>query len=428
MAHTANRAQQHTPAPAGQPAAAPAVPATPAGHPPALPDYPRARIPTKPVLSRASFGGGGHAPSILDVREARLVTSGRVAIALALRQMGVGAGDRVLVPSYHCASMIEPVVWLGATPVFYRIHGDTQVNLDDVAAKLAGAKVLLATNYFGFPQNLSALRAFCDQHGLMLLEDCAHCFLGEHNGQPVGSFGDYAIASTMKFFPIYEGGCLVSARHSLAPVRLEAGGFKFEAKMAVNAFEDGFEYKRLRSVQRLLALPLGLKNFVLGQLKRRGKGAPPAMAPRSSEGGFGFDPAWLHKRGSLFTRLMLRLVSRGRMGALRRRHYQRLQAALAGLPGCRPLHAALPERVYPWVFPLYVERPEPVFDSLKRDGVPIVRFAEFLWQGVDASVCSASAELSRHVLQFPCHQELQEQELDWMIDQIKAALLAARAP
>eukprot|EP01034_Spumella_vulgaris_P025007 gene25007-31410_t len=56
-----------------------------------------------------------------------------------------------------------------------------------------------------------------------------------------------------------------AARHSLAPVRLQAGGFKFEAKMAVNALEDGFEYKRLDTVRRLLALPLGLKNFLLGQ-------------------------------------------------------------------------------------------------------------------------------------------------------------------
>eukprot|EP01032_Pedospumella_encystans_P026975 gene26975-30494_t len=289
MAPIADRAPQQSPAPAS-----PAAP--PAGHPPVLPNYPRAHVPTRPVLSRDSFRrGGGPAPSILDTRDP-------------------AAGDQ-----QRFASMIEPVVWLGATPVFYRIHADTQVNLEDVAAKLAGAKVMLATNYLGFPQNLSALRAFCDQHQLMLLEDCAHCFLGEHNGKPVGSFGDYAIASTMKFFPIYEGGCLVSARHSLAPVRLQAGGFKFEAKMAVNALEDGFEYKRLDTVRRLLALPLGLKNFLLGQLKRHSHGAPAAMAPRSSEGGFGFDPAWLHKRGSLFSRLMLRLVSRGRMGELRRR-------------------------------------------------------------------------------------------------------------
>lgn len=401
------------------------------GAPTPLPvDYPRARIPAKPVLSRASFSGrGAHTPSILDAREVRLVTSGRVAIAMALRQMGVGPGDKVLMPSYHCASMIEPVVWLGATPVFYRIHTDTSVNLDDVAGKVDGAcKVMLATNYFGFPQNLSALRAFCDARGLMLLEDCAHSFLGEHKGQPVGSFGDYAIASTMKFFPIYEGGCLVSARHSLAPVNLHSAGLSFEAKMAFNALEEGFEYQRLSTLQRLLALPLGLKNFLWSQIKRRRTGAAPAMAPRSSEGAFGFDPAWLDKRAALFSRLMLKLVSRTRMGALRRSHYQRLQAALAGLPGCRPLHPTLPDGVYPWVFPLYVTDPEPLFASLKNDGVPIVRFAEYLWQGVDATVCSASVELSRHVLQFPCHQELQEEELSWMINKIQTALLAQAAP
>lgn len=403
-----------------------AAAATPQPDGPAA--YPRSRIPTRPVLSRASFSGRGGrpVPSILDVRQARLVSSGRVAIALALRSMGIGPGDRVLVPSYHCASMVEPVIWSGATPVFYRIHGDTSVDLDDVAAKLApGTRVLMATHYFGFPQNLPLLRAFCDTHGLQLLEDCAHAFLGEYRGQPLGSVGDYAIASSMKFFPIYEGGCLVSARHSLAPVALRSAGPGFEAKMAFNALEDGFEYGRLAWLRRLLSLPLGLKNLLWRQIKRRRPAAAQAVAPGSSEGGFGFDPAWLTKRSALFSRLMLRLVSRPRMGRLRRHHYQRLQAALAGLPGCRPLHAALPDGTYPWVFPLLCDDPEPLFRSLKNDGVPIIRFAEYLWPGVDASVCPHSVALSRHVLQFPCHQELGEAELAWMIDKITAALLAA---
>ena len=168
-------------------------------------DYPPPRIPTAPILSFASlnFEGGKRPPSILDAGETRFVTSGRVAIALALRQMKVSADDSVLVPSYHCASMIEPVIWAGATPVFYRINSDTSVNLDDIAAKVnASTKVLMVTNYFGFPQDLTKIRAFCDAHGLLMLEDCAHSFLGEHNGKSVGSYGDYAIASSMKFFPI----------------------------------------------------------------------------------------------------------------------------------------------------------------------------------------------------------------------------------
>ncbi|MDB5936855.1 MAG: hypothetical protein JWQ01_4199 [Massilia sp.] len=393
------------------------------------PQFPPASAPVSPVLSFDSFFRDGAPPvrSILDAGEWRAVTSGRIAIALALRQMDVGPGDSVLVPSFHCASMIEPVTWSGATPVFYRINPDTSINLDDISAKLDGTtKVLMVTNYFGFPQDLSSIRAFCDRHGLKMLEDCAHCFLGEHKGQPVGSYGDYAIASSMKFFPIYEGGMLVSNRHSLEPVRLRSAGKGFEAKATLNALEDSFQYRRLGAVKALLWLPLATKDFLWRSIKKRKPAGAQSMVPGSSEGGFSFDPAWLDKRSSIFSRWMLKLVSRPRMGALRRKNYLKIAAALDGLPGCRPLFANLPEGVYPWVFPLLTENPQPVFNTLKSQGVPIIRFGEYLWPGVDATVCANSVDLSKRVMSFSCHQELREQELDWMIVQIKEALQAHR--
>lgn len=386
---------------------------------------PTSPIPLSPVLSFAAFLHGGHPPvrTIVDAGPARLVTSGRVAIALALREMAVGAGDEVLVPAYHCASMIEPVIWSGARPVFYRVRADTEIDLDDLARRVTPrTRVLMATNYFGFPQPLDRLRMFCDAHAIMLLEDCAHSFLGEYQGKPLGSFGDYAIASSMKFLPIYEGGCLVSARHPLNGVRLRSAGAGFETKVAINGIEEGCQYRRLGLLRHLLALPIALKNTLWQCMKARNPARAQALSPGSSEGGFSFDPEWLDKRSSVYSRLILRLVSRRRMGALRRRHYLRLQAALAGLPGCRPLFPVLPEHVYPWVFPLWVERPQHVFAALKRAAVPVLRFGEFLWPDPSAAVCEASVELSRHVMQFPCHQELRADELEWMIVQIRAAL------
>lgn len=405
----------------------PAVGGTQAPSAPA----PASPIPLSPVLSAASFLHLGHPPvrSIVDAGAARLVTSGRVAIALALREMAVGAGDEVLVPAYHCASMIEPVIWSGARPVFYRIRANTEIDLDDLERRVTPrTRVLMATNYFGFPQPLDKLRAFCDGHGIQLLEDCAHSFLGEYRGKPLGSFGDYAIASSMKFLPIYEGGCLVSARHALDGVRLRSAGAGFEAKVAINALEEGCQYRRLGPLRHLLALPMALKNALWQRMKARNPARAQPLSPGSSEGGFSFDPAWLDKRSSLYSRLMLRLVSRRRMGALRRRHYLRLQAALADLPGCRPLFPALPDQVYPWVFPLWVEQPRQVFAALKRAAVPVLRFGEFLWPDAAAAVCDASVELSRHVMQFPCHQELRDDELEWMIVQIRAALTAGAQP
>ena len=76
------------------------------------------------------------------------------------------------------------------------------------------------------------------------------------------------------------------------------------------------------------------KSLLWGAIKQHRQGAP-SLAPGSSDGGFSFDPRWLDKRSALLSRLMLRLVSRNRMGALRRRNYLRLQEALAGLPGIR---------------------------------------------------------------------------------------------
>jgi len=391
--------------------------------------FPPAKVPTAPVLSMASFRseGGKRVPSILDAAEVKFVTSGRVAIGLALKEMGVGPNDSVLVPSYHCASMIEPVIWAGAKPIFYRIRRDTSVDLDDLATKLDGStKVLMATNYFGFPQDLPALRAFCDTHGLKLLEDCAHSFLGECKGKPIGSYGDYAIASSMKFFPIYEGGCLASARHSLVSVNLHSAGMGFEAKVVFNTFEDGFEYQRLTGIKVLLWLPMAVKNFLWGQIKARKASGVKSLSPGSSDGGFGFDPNWLAIRSSYFARTVLKLTSRRRMAELRRANYLKLFNAVRELPGCRPLFPSLPEGVYPWVFPLVVDDTKRVFKTLKCDGVPIIRFGEYLWQGVDASVCAASVELSQGVLQFPCHQELRPKEIDWIIAKIKDALQTQR--
>jgi dTDP-4-amino-4,6-dideoxygalactose transaminase len=388
----------------------------------------RPPIPLAPVLSLASFrrGGAARARTVLDAGEARFVTSGRVAIALALREMGVGPGDKVLVPAYHSLSMVPPVLWRGAEPVFYRVRPDTSVDLADVAAKLdSSVRVLMATHYFGFPQQeIATIRAFCDAHGIKLLEDCAHCLIGEHQGQPIGSWGDYAAASSMKFLPIYEGGVLVSARHSLEKVDLRPGGLRFEAKIALNSLEKGFAHGRLGAARAALWLPMAAKDALWRLAKARRPQGSAALAPDSSDSSFNFDPGWVDKRSSWFSRTMTRLASPGRIAAARRSNYERLDAALGGLSGGRPLYPRLPQGACPWVYPFVADDPEPLFARLRDAGVPVVRFGQPLWQGVDARVCANSADLSRRVLAFPVHQELRERELDWMIDAIRKALPA----
>lgn len=387
----------------------------------------RPLIPLAPVLSAASFRRAANTPArtVLDAGAYRLVTSGRVAIALALRELGVQAGDTVLVPAYHSPSMIPPVLWREATPVFYRVGPDARVDLDDLASKIdAGTRAVMVTHYFGFPQDMTPIRALCDARGIALVEDCAHAFIGEHAGQPLGSWGDYAIASSMKFFPIYEGGALVSKTRGLDGVRVRSAGAGFEAKALLNSLERGFAYGRLPAVQAALWLPLRAKSALWGLLKRGRKTPARALAPDSSDSSFNFDPRWLDKRSSLFARGMLRLASPARIQALRRSHYARLDAALRDLPGIRPLHAQLPDGACPWVFPLLTDEPEALFARLKALGVPLTRFGHPLWAGMAADTCPNAAMLSRQVLSLPCHQELRATEVDWLIEAVRKAVLA----
>ena len=367
-------------------------------------------------------------PGVLEAGTAQLVTSGRVALALALRELGVKDGDTVLLPAYHSLSMVPPVLWRGAAPAFYRVGMHAAVDLDDVARKLdPRVKALVVTHYFGFPQDMTRIRAFCDAHGLALVEDCAHCFFGEHAGRPVGSFGDYAIASSMKFFPAYDGGVLVSNRHPLA-LTLRPAGAGFEIKALLNTLELGFAYGRLPLLRALLAAPLAAKDLLWRALKaarRAAPGLPPSsgLAPASSDSGVEFDPAWVDKRASWIARRLLRRASGERIVARRRANYLQLEGALGQLPGCRPLHAQLPDGACPWLFPLLVDDPEPVFARLCASGVPVTRFASTLWPGMDVATCANSAALSRRVLAFPVHQELRDDELAWLCERARAALV-----
>lgn len=392
------------------------------------PHYPRPKIPLHPVLSLGSLGRspGKAPPSVLNAGDHVFVTSARFAIALALAQMKIGPHDKVLVPAFHCTSMVSPILHVGATPVFYRIRPDTSIDLDSVGALLdASVKAILVPNYFGFPQDLQGIRTFCDKHGIFMLEDCAHAFFGECGGKPLGSFGDYAVASTWKFFPVLDGGCLVSSRRPLDRASLRALGPYQEIKLVVNTLERACEYGRLPLLKLLTSLP----GRVRALLKRNRQdprnqehGAPATQAsvavdePR-------FDSHLADKLPSYISRIVVRFAGKRRAAIKRRENYLYLQARLGALDGIRFLHPTLGDGIYPYVFPVVVDAPEIAFPILKNRGVPILRFGEFLWPGIDETVCPVSADLSRRVFQFPCHQELTTSELDWMVDEIRSAFL-----
>ena len=370
--------------------------------------------------------------SILSAGWILPVTTGRMGLSLALEHMRIRTEDEVLIPAYHCNSMVEPVVHAGARPVFYRVREDASVDLDDVKRRLASrTRALMVTHYFGFPQDLTQIRAFCDAHALVLIEDCAHVFFGEHAGKSLGSYGDYAFASPMKFLPTYDGGCLISHRHRIDRIPTRLPSWRFSAKAMVTILGRSVHYRRLGPLRILVGTPFQVKRLLRGG-GRGGGGLATVEAvveqPRYGFDGYfsgragEFDPAWIHTGMSLTSRAIMALAGKSRVFTKRRANYRALREGLAGLSGGRALYPELPASVAPYVFPFLVDDPQRVFPALKRQGVPISRFGEYLWEGFDRSICPMAVEFSRRVLQFACHQELTDAELAWMIATIRQVM------
>jgi perosamine synthetase len=363
--------------------------------------------------------------SVLDIKYTCMTTSGRYAIALALEHAGIKPDDVVLIPAYHCEAMVVPVKWIKAKPAFYSINADTSINLDDIKKKITPqVKIIIVTHYFGFLQNLTAIRDLCDQQGILLIEDCAHAFFGTNDHhQSVGKTGDYAIASSMKFLPVYEGGILCSETIDLKDIKLISPSPGFQLKSFINTLERSLAFNRLGMIGKLLNALLALKEALWTSLKRlKSSSVQASFGPSSSDGGYDLDAEWVNKTLSWPSRLIIKLADLNNSAHRRQENYRKLHVALAKIPNSRPLFETLPLNVVPWVYPLYIDKPDRYFSKLKMQGVPIWRFGEFLDPQVDEKLCPVSVEYSKHIFQFPCHQSISDQDIDWMTNRITQTL------
>jgi len=385
--------------------------------------FPAPVVPVVPVLSGATLFSRrvSNLPDVRELPHVLYTSSGAAAIALALRHAGVREGEEVLLPAYHCLSMVEPVQAIGARPVFYPVRADLSVAEDDLATRIGPAtRALLVTHFFGFLQDLDPIRVLADRHGLILIEDCAHAFLGRVRNRSVGTSGDYAIASARKFFPIFDGGCLASVRHEVGGLKMHSAGAMFQVKAGINILEEGFQFGRLRFFYLLLGWTLTLKDIIWRALKRpAGEGNETSTESTPRSGFQYFVPERTQAAMSIPSRIVMGLSGTRRIVERRRANYRRIVDGLSGLSNGRPLYENLPEGVAPYMVPYIVDWPEIVFPKLKNLGVPIYR-----WETLATDSCTISNDYSRRLLQLPCHQELRNSEMEWMIGCIRDTLSA----
>lgn len=143
------------------------------------------------------------------------VNSGTAALEVALRVLGIGPGDEVILPSYVCAAPWLAVQRVGATARLADIEPETY-GLDPASARKAltsRTKAIIVPHLFGLPADLTAL----EQLGVPLIEDCAQTLGATERGRAVGSVGLLTVCSfyATKLICAGEGGMVLSRDASL---------------------------------------------------------------------------------------------------------------------------------------------------------------------------------------------------------------------
>ncbi|NUP87814.1 MAG: DegT/DnrJ/EryC1/StrS family aminotransferase, partial [Burkholderiaceae bacterium] len=398
--------------------------------------------PKTPLLGWSAFlpGAGMRFPAVDGTRYRAHTTSGRAALWAALRQMDLPPGSGVLVPTYHCPTMVAPIVLAGHRPVYYAIGEDGLPLLESIAEPAAsGARAMFVAHYFGLPASLHAVRAWCDAHGVVLVEDCAHSFFGMAGDRPVGQWGDYATASLSKFFPVMEGGLLASQRHPLRALRLANAGLRYQVKSLLDPIELGAQFGRLPGLQHLLALALRMKPQGRPSLPEgRPVNAAASDADSTASSDADSDPSSDDDRDTMrqsdmrrvgqasgwATLALYHLLPRQGIVRKRRENYHRLARGLQSLPGARLLHPQLRPDAVPYVCPLWVEgaaRADAVYARMRDDGLAVYRW-DRLWPGVPRDTRDFGIRWSHEVIQLICHQDLRAGQIDHTVAAAKRLL------
>ncbi|MBV9804534.1 MAG: DegT/DnrJ/EryC1/StrS aminotransferase family protein [Solirubrobacterales bacterium] len=182
----------------------------------------------------------------VGARHTRCLSSCSAALLLAMRGLGIGAGDEVLVPAMTFVASANAVEHVGAKPVLVdSVEGTGLIDLDAAEAAITPrTRAIMPVHLAGRPVDMDRVNAVRDRHGLLVIEDAAHAIGSEWAGRRLGSFGNATAFSfyVTKNISTIEGGALMTDDAELAAEveRLALHGLSSGAWQRFS--DDGFRH------------------------------------------------------------------------------------------------------------------------------------------------------------------------------------------
>ena len=335
----------------------------------------------------------------------------RAGVYRAVRHFLAGRSGVVLMPAYHHGVEVEAVRAAGAAVRFYRVGDDLGVDLDDLRAKLQApdVRVVYLIHYAGVPQPIAEVAALARARGLPLFEDCAlSLFSSNAAGVPLGTTGDAACYCLYKTLPVPHGGLL------RAPAEL--------------ADEPGAPPPLLSTLHHAAGLVLadlelrapgvgrGLRALARGVSRR----TLDALVENVRTGTMHLEPRELELGASAVVDYLLARFDPDEVITRRRQNFTRLAAALDGVVPV--IGAPLAPGVCPLFLPVRVAEKPRLVSALRARGIDAIDFWSSGDPAAGASAFPEVAQLRRELLELPCHQALDEDDVAAVAEAVRATV------
>jgi dTDP-4-amino-4,6-dideoxygalactose transaminase len=324
-------------------------------------------------------------------------------------------GDSVLVPGYICSSVIDPFEKMGIKVIFYPV--DQTLAPDAKAVRellLQKPKAILIVHYFGFAARADAVIQECREHGVWILEDCAHT-LPVLDGAVMGRLGDLTMFSLPKLLPVPDGAVIVVNNASLkwteAPTKvnrkLMLANILWQTANTMEVLVGASLRTRLRDRRSATRMITALREPVVADGQPTTNGKPPSY----------------HRfRMSPVAKWICRQIDLAAVTQRRQENYRWLKAALKSVKGARPVFGDLEPSGAPLGFPIIVEQRDAVRLKLIAAGVD----PRPIWSGLPSQVPIAGFADTRYVaahnIVLPVHQDLRPKALAHIVSALDRAI------
>ena len=148
------------------------------------------------------------------------VSNGSAALDIAIKALGIGIGDEVIMPTFTIISPAQSIITAGAIPVLIDSDLNTwNMDVTQIESKITPkTKAILVVHIYGLPVDMDPVIELCKNYNLFLIEDAAEMHGQTYKGKKCGSFGDI---STFSFYPnkhitTGEGGMIMTNNDELA--------------------------------------------------------------------------------------------------------------------------------------------------------------------------------------------------------------------